>query len=289
MRNAFQGCAAAWVVRTVLFAAVLYGPSLALAGPILGSAQSFAVLGASTVTNTGSSTIKGDLGLYAGTSITGYELITHTGTLHQTDGAAQFAQIDVTTAYNSLAALPFTTNLSGLDLGSRTLGPGVYFFSSTAQLTGALILDASSNPNALFVFQIGSALTTASGSSVELTNGGANNGVFWQVGSSATLGFSTSFAGNILALESITMDSTAKILCGRALARTGAVTLITNTISNDCGNGGDFGTGREDFGSAGFSAGGGLVAVPEPGSVTLFSIGFLGLLLFGWRSLKRTA
>jgi len=119
--------------------------------------------------------------------------------------------------------------LTGQDLGGLTLTPGVYHFDSSAQLTGTLRLDNSTNPNAVFVFQVGSTLTTASSSSVVLT-GGPDDNVFWEIGSSATLGTSTAFEGNILALTSITLNTRASIGCGSALARNGAVTLDTNFI-----------------------------------------------------------
>jgi type VI secretion system secreted protein VgrG len=259
---------------------LLCGAPAAFAGSVLMTAQSFAVLGASTVTNTGSSTISGNLGVYAGTATPGFPPgLVSDGTIHATDGVAHQAQIDETNAYITLANLPFTVDETGVDLGNKTLHPGVYFFSQSAQLTGPLTLDFQNLSNALFVFQIGSTLTTASNSSVSVINGNSTDGIFWQVGSSATLGTSTVFAGNILADASVTLNTSAKIECGRAFAQTGAVTLDTNVISDNCVTN-DFGSGRSDFGSGGFSpASTSLNVVPEPGTLLLSGISLLGVVV----------
>lgn len=214
-------------------AALLYGasPALAATAPTLGTARTFAVLGASTVTNTGSSVLTGDLGVWPGLAITGFPPGTVTGTTHAGDAVALQAQSDVTTAYNALAGQACDTVLTGQDLGGLTLTPGVYCFASSAQLTGTLTLNAQGDPNAVFVFQIGSTLTTASNSVVQFLGGvGSNCNVFWQVGSSATLGTGTALKGSILALTSITLNTSAS-LSGQALARNGAVTLDTNNVT----------------------------------------------------------
>jgi type VI secretion system secreted protein VgrG len=209
-------------------------PVAAHAGPIvdLGTDLGFAVLAGSTVTNTGSSAIVGNVGVSTGTSITGFPPGTVTGgTFHPGDAVAATGQTDLTTAYNAAAGAACGDNLTGHDLGGLTLTPGVYCFSSAAQLTGTLVLNALGNSKAQFIFQIGSGLTTASSASVDFINGGQGDGVVWQVGSSATLGTGTAFAGSILAASSITFDTGASIECGRALARSGAVTLDTNAVS----------------------------------------------------------
>lgn len=198
----------------------------------LGVAGSFAVLGGSAVTNTGPSAISGNVGVSPGVAVSGFAAgqVTN-GSIHVNDALAVQAHNDAATAYNFLAGEAVTTILTGQDLGGKTLAPGVYFFSSSAQLSGNLTLDAGGKPNAEFVFQIGSTLTTATSSSVVMIGGANASNVYWQVGSSATLGTSTAFQGSILALTSITVTHGASILNGRAMATNGAVTLDDNAIT----------------------------------------------------------
>jgi Ice-binding-like len=215
----------------VLTIAVIAGawPAAALAAtqPRLGTALNFAVLAGSTITNTGPTVITGNLGLAPGSAVTGFPPGSVTGTQHIADAAAIQAKNDLVTAYTDAATSPSTANLTGQDLGGKNLTPGVYTFSSSAQLTGTLTLSG----NGVFIFQIGSTLTTGSNSVVLLSNGAQACAVFWQVGSSATLGSATQFQGNLMALTSITMVTRANILTGRALARNGALTLDTNKIT----------------------------------------------------------
>jgi hypothetical protein len=206
-------------------------PASAQTAPPLGTAQSYAVLAATTVTNTGPSVIGGDLGLSPGTAVTGFPPgLVSGGTIHAADAAALSAQSSLTTAYNSAAGQSCTLDLTGQDLGGKALTPGVYCFSSSAQLTGTLTLNGQGNAASVWIFKIGSTLTTASSASVVMSGSGSPCNVFWQVGSSATVGTSTSLVGNILALTSITMTTGANLI-GRALARNGAVTLDTNNIN----------------------------------------------------------
>lgn len=210
--------------------------ALAQVAPSLGSAQTFAVLGGQTVTNTGPSVVTGDLGVSPGSAVTGFPPGSVLGTSHAADASALSAQTSVVAAYDDLAGQVCTQDLTGQDLGGQTLTPGVYCFLSSAQLTGPLTLDAEGNANAVFIFQIGSTLTTASMSSVVVINGGSLCNVFWQVGSSATLGTDTTFAGSILALTSITLNTGANVT-GRTLARNGAVTLDSNRVTVTCPSG----------------------------------------------------
>jgi hypothetical protein len=254
---------------------------------ILLNASSFAVLSGSTATNTGNTTLNGNLGIFPGTAITGSVPITfiNPSGVHDTDALALQAKMDEAAAYVSLELLPFTMDLSGQNLGLLTLVPGVYRFGTSAQIDGNLTLDAQNNPNALFVFQVGSALNETVGSTVRVVNGNAGTGVFWRVGSSATLNTNAIFAGNILADQSITLNTGAAILCGRALTQNGAVTLDTNVISNSCSF--NNGTGRTDFGSLGFSGQSQSQSVPEPGSALLLAAGSLALVGKWWFDRQR--
>ncbi|MDO8934236.1 MAG: ice-binding family protein [Deltaproteobacteria bacterium] len=198
-------------------------------GPgILGSAARFTILAGSTVSNTGLTTIVGEVGVNPGAALVGIPAGT---VVHAADPVAALAQADTTVAYNRLAGLPCGTTLTGRDLGGMTLAPGVYCFTSSAMLTGTLFLDGQGQPNPLFIFQIGSTLVTSNVAAVVMTNGARSCGVYWQTGSSATVGIGSRFAGNILALGSVTL-TTGVALAGRALARNGGVTLDTNSVSN---------------------------------------------------------
>lgn len=234
----------------------------------LGSADGFAVLGGSTITSTGPTDITGNVGVWPGTAITGFPTGTISGgTFYAGDAVAKQAEADLLTAYNVAAGETCGSDLSGENLGGITLTPGVYCFTSSAQLTGKLTLDAQSDPNAIFLFQIVSTLNTADESSVVFTGNGQGGSVFWQVGSSATLGTNTSFAGNILAMDSVTLTTGASINCGRALASTGAVTMDSNLISIDT-------PGCASTASAG---------APEGGTSGLVSLGLLAVIMLAQR------
>ena len=189
------------------------------------------MLGASTVTCANESSVTGDVGVSPGTAITGFvPSCTLAGAIHAGDTAAAQAHEDVAIAYDDLKSIACEDNLTGQDLGGQTLGPGVYCFNTTVGLTGELTLDGGGDSNANWIFQIGSALTTATGSSVVMAGSGQPGNVFWQVGSSATLGTATAFQGNVLALASISLVSGTELV-GRALALNAAVTLDNNDVS----------------------------------------------------------
>lgn len=207
----------------------------------LGTADSFSVLAGSGITITGPTTITGDIGTYPTPAITGLGNLTLTGTNHGNDAVTQIAKTDLVTAYNDAAGrAPDVFYSGGFDLVGLTLSSGVYNNASSFFLSGTLTLDAQGNPDAVWIFQAGSSLVTSSGSGVNLINGAEACRVFWQVGSSATLGTNSDFTGTILALTSITLTTGAHV-DGRALARNGAVTMDTNSFAlPDCS--GDSGT-----------------------------------------------
>ena len=226
----FYGLMLGTLSAAALLSAFIYPGSPKVAAPSLGRAWSFAVLGGSTVTNSGASAITGDLGLSSpGVSLTGFPPGTQArGIQHVGDPAANQAQSDAQRAYLALADMTCSTALTGQDLGGKALAPGVYCFTSSAELTGQLVLDGRGNSKGVWVFQVASTLTTATNSSVVMRKGGRPANVFWQVGSGATLGTGTAFIGNILAYSSITMNTAAN-LQGRALARQ-AVTMDSNNM-----------------------------------------------------------
>jgi len=233
--------------------------------------ETFGVLAGSTVTSSGPTVVLGNLGVSPGTAVTGFAAIPPggvglvSGAIHSADAFAGTAQTQLTTAYNAAAGAASNATVSG-DLGGLTFFPGVYTSNSSLAITGTVTLNALGNPNAQFIFQMGSTLTTAVGSTVLLTNGAQASNVFWQVGSSATLGTSSFFSGNILALVSISLG-TGAALQGRALARNGAVTLLSNTINTPAGLGGPPPP----------------LVTPAPSSLILVTTALLGILIYQGR------
>lgn len=199
------------------------------AGVPLGTAGGFTILAGSTVTNTGPTAITGDLGVSPGTAVTGFPPGTVSGTIHAADPAAAQAKLDLTTAFNDAAGR--TTGVIGLsgDLTGLTLSPGLYKSNTSLAISGALTLDALGDANAVFIIQMGSTLTTGPGSQVILSGGARHSNVYWQVGTSATLGTNSVFKGIIMADQAITANSGAKV-DGRLLTRVAAVTLDNNIV-----------------------------------------------------------
>ncbi|HEX9088655.1 MAG TPA: ice-binding family protein [Arthrobacter sp.] len=215
-----------------LLVSTVAGQSAAFAAdaPVgLGTATTYSVLAGTTVTNTGSSVLGADLGVNPGSAITGFPPGQALGATHAGDAVAGQAQVDLTTAYNDAAGRAVTATVSS-DLAGQTLIPGVYKSPGALSLSGALTLDGQGDPSAVFIFQAASSLTTASASSIVLTNGAQACNIYWQVGSSAALGTSSTFKGTVMALTSVSVATGATVE-GRALARNGAVTLDNNVFT----------------------------------------------------------
>ena len=194
----------------------------------LGTADNFAVLAGSGITNTGPTAVVGDIGTFPTITYTGKTSVTQTGTDHAGDAITQAAKTDLVTAYNGVVAQSLTSSTGAI--AASTLVPGVYNSGTSLGLSGNIILDAGGNANAVFVFQAGSTVVTASGTNITLINGGQPCNVFYSAGSSATLGTGTHLVGNIIAMQSIT-DNGGSVVNGRLLARNGAVTLNNTSVS----------------------------------------------------------